>query len=155
MNLMNFQIFILASFICLVTFILAHIRHAPTLNMKNMIFLKATNIIMPVTIVMIMHKRKWVLAMMRFMKTIMTLSHFQSLPYVSHSWYYSSLILVIMANKALVKGFLILFQFFSRGLDYDVSYFPILLLSQSSGLWKVHIKWWWHQWWILLFKSLV
>ena len=62
-----------------------HIRPTPSFNLKIMIFVKDIKCIISVVIVIIRHRSRWVLAVMRFMRYIMTLIHFHRLPYVSNS----------------------------------------------------------------------
>ena len=145
LNLINLQILFFASCIFHETLILAHIRPTLSLNMKNTVFVKATNRIMYVEILVIMHVRRWVLAVMMFMMYIMTLVHCQQPHHVSHSWSSSSPILESMVARALAEGSPFTFPPYSWGLESGVSSLPVLTISKSSGLWIFHILLWGHQ----------
>ena len=85
LNLINFKIVIFASCVCCINLILDHIWPTPSLGMKYTSVVKSTNRTMTVAILVIRNLRRCVLAMMKFLMHIMTLSHFQQISSGSHS----------------------------------------------------------------------
>ena len=80
---------------------------------------------MSVLSIVIRHGRRWYLDMMILMRYIMTLSHYQRLPYGSHYLSSSSLISVSIVASALEKGFPSTFTPSSWDLESDVFSFPV------------------------------